>query len=61
MTESLRIEPYEIHVGDDVLDDLRDRIRRTRWPPETPAKPWQQGTDLTYLREVLAYWADGFD
>ena len=61
MTELLRIEPYEIHVGDDVLDDLRDRIRRTRWPPETPAKPWQQGTDLTYLREVLAYWADGFD
>ena len=61
MTEPLRIEPYEIQVGDDVLDDLRDRIRRTRLPPETPAKPWQQGTDLTYLRDVLAYWADRFD
>src|SRR5215470_10914198 len=61
MTEPLRIEPYEIQVGDDVLDDLRDRIRRTRLPPETPAKPWQQGTDLTYLRDVLSYWADDFD
>ncbi|HKE69961.1 MAG TPA: epoxide hydrolase [Nocardioidaceae bacterium] len=61
MTEPLRIEPYEIRVGDDVLDDLRDRIRRTRLPPETPAKPWQQGTDLTYLRDVLSYWADDFD
>jgi pimeloyl-ACP methyl ester carboxylesterase len=59
--DPLRIEPYEIRVGDEVLDDLTDRIRRTRWPPETPAKRWQQGTDLTYLRQMLAYWADGFD
>jgi len=61
MTEPLRIEPYELDVGDDVLDDLRDRIGRTRWPAESPAEPWKQGTDLTYLRDVLAYWADGFD
>jgi pimeloyl-ACP methyl ester carboxylesterase len=59
--DPLRIEPYEISVGDEALDDLRARIERTRWPPETPAKPWQQGTDLTFLRDVLTYWAGGFD
>src|SRR5262245_27632686 len=28
----VEIEPFEVLVGDDVLDDLRERIRRTRWP-----------------------------
>ncbi len=48
-------------VPDAVLDDLRQRIRRTRWPDPAPGEPWSQGTDLDYLRGFLAYWADGFD
>jgi pimeloyl-ACP methyl ester carboxylesterase len=44
-----------------VLDDLRERLGRTRWPPAAPGEPWGQGTDLAYLRELCAYWADGFD
>jgi pimeloyl-ACP methyl ester carboxylesterase len=54
-------EPFTIHVADDVLDDLRDRIRRTRWPDPAPGDAWEQGTDLAYLQDVLGYWADGFD
>jgi pimeloyl-ACP methyl ester carboxylesterase len=50
-----------IRVEEDVLSDLRSRIRRTRWPDQIPGVGWSQGTDLEYLREVLAYWADGFD
>lgn len=57
----LTVEPFEIHVDDDVLTDLRERIRRTRWPDPAPAEPWRQGTDLDYLRGLLDYWADGFD
>ncbi len=57
----MRIEPFEVAVSDAVLDDLRDRIRRTRWPDPAPGEPWSQGTDLAYLRALLAYWADGFD
>jgi pimeloyl-ACP methyl ester carboxylesterase len=57
----VNIEPFTIHVGDDVLDDLRDRIRRTRWPDPAPGAPWQLGTDLDYLQRMLAYWADDFD
>ena len=33
----------------------------TRWPDPAPGEPWSQGTDLDYLRDLLAYWADGFD
>jgi len=60
-TPSLRVEPFAIHVEDDLLADLRDRIRRTRWPDQVPAIAWEQGTDLDYLKRTLEYWADGFD
>ena len=58
---TFRAEPFRVGLSDDVLADLRSRIRRTRWPEAAPDAPWKQGTDLDYLRELLAYWADGFD
>jgi epoxide hydrolase len=61
MVGALAIEPFSIRVDEDVLTDLRARIRATRWPPPAPGESWGQGTDLDYLRGLLAYWADGFD
>jgi pimeloyl-ACP methyl ester carboxylesterase len=55
------VEPFVIDVDDGVLADLRERIRRTRWPGEVPGVGWDQGMPLAVLRELLAYWADGFD
>jgi pimeloyl-ACP methyl ester carboxylesterase len=55
------VEPFAIEVEDSVLADLRARIENTRWPPTAPGAPWGQGADLDYLRDLLAYWADGFD
>jgi pimeloyl-ACP methyl ester carboxylesterase len=60
-TAGFSARPFTVAVSDAVLDDLRSRIRNTRWPPDSPAAPWAQGMDLAYLRELLAYWADGFD
>jgi pimeloyl-ACP methyl ester carboxylesterase len=57
----LSVEPYEIRVADSVLDDLRRRLRATRWPEPAPGPPWSQGTDLDYLRDLTSYWADEFD
>jgi pimeloyl-ACP methyl ester carboxylesterase len=57
----VEVEPFAIAIDDQVLEDLRARIRTTRWPEPAPGEPWGQGTDLEYLQEVLAYWADGFD
>jgi pimeloyl-ACP methyl ester carboxylesterase len=55
------VVPYRLGIPDADLDDLRDRLRRTRWPdPETVAD-WSQGIALTFLRELCAYWADGYD
>ncbi len=49
-----RIEPFSIRVEDEVLSDLRARIHKTRWPDQAPDVVWEQGTDLAYLRQVLA-------
>jgi len=61
MASSLRVEPFTIRIADETLSDLRERIRKTRWPPPAPGAPWEQGTDLQYLRNLLEHWAGGFD
>ena len=55
------IEPFTIAVADEVLDDLRTRLRNTRWPEVEPVDDWTQGTPLSYLQELCAYWADDYD
>ena len=57
----MHIEPFTIRVPDEVLSDLRTRIRNTRWPDQAPGPVWAQGTDLEYLKRLLRYWAEGFD
>jgi Epoxide hydrolase N terminus len=54
-------EPMEISIDDATLDDLRDRLARTRWPDEVAGAGWEYGTNLDYLRELVAYWEDGFE
>ena len=53
--------PFELHVPDDVLRDLRERLARTRFPDEPPGEPWATGTSLGYMRDLVAYWRDRFD
>ncbi|HET9793016.1 MAG TPA: epoxide hydrolase [Thermoanaerobaculia bacterium] len=57
----MKITPFSIRIDEEVLSDLRSRIRNTRWPDPAPGAPWEQGTDLEYLKRLLGYWADGFD
>lgn len=55
------IQPFHRTVSDAELDDLRQRLARTRWPDQPAGAPWQYGTDLDYLRELLRYWHDDYD
>ena len=61
MKSPLHIAPFSIQIEEEILSDLRERILRTRWPDQAPGAAWDQGTDLNYLKQLLAYWADGFD
>ncbi len=55
------IRPFRVEVPEAVLVDLRERLARTRWPDQIPGHAWDYGTDVDYLRDLCAYWADGFD
>ncbi|WP_157419784.1 epoxide hydrolase family protein [Actinomadura kijaniata] len=55
------IQPYRVQIPQADLDDLHERLRRTRWVPELPGAGWERGVPTGYLRELAAYWADGFD
>jgi pimeloyl-ACP methyl ester carboxylesterase len=55
-------QPFTLHVPDEDLQDLRQRLAYTRWPDQPPhGEPWQYGTDLTYLQELTAYWKTSFN
>ncbi|AEV73710.1 putative hydrolase or acyltransferase of alpha/beta superfamily [Mycolicibacterium rhodesiae NBB3] len=55
------LRPFCIDVADDVLDDLRTRLSRTRWPEAECVQDWTQGIPLGYTRDLTAYWADVYD
>lgn len=52
---------FRVHVSDAVLADLRSRLRLSRFTTRSGPQPWQGGADPDYLRDLVAYWADGFD
>src|SRR6201986_5445504 len=54
-------EPFTAQAAPAALADLRARLRATRWPDAPQDAGWSMGTDLGYLRELVAYWADEFD
>jgi epoxide hydrolase len=58
---SPEISPFTIEVPQADIDDLRDRLRRTRWSGALPGEGWSRGVPVSYLKELAAYWADGFD
>ncbi|PWS50815.1 multidrug MFS transporter [Streptomyces sp. FT05W] len=56
-----RPEPFIQQAAPVVLEDLRTRLRATRWPDAPEDAGWSLGTDLDYLRELVDHWAESFD
>lgn len=56
-----RPEPFTARASSAALEDLRARLRATRWPDAPEDAGWGLGTDLGYLRELVDHWANGFD
>ncbi len=54
------VRPFRSAVPRADLDDLRNRLAATRWPDELPGVGWAYGVPLEYLRELVAYWQDGY-
>ena len=60
-TVTTEISPFRIDVPQADLDDLRDRLARTRWPDQLPGVGWDYGIPLEYVRELAWYWRDEYD
>ena len=54
-------QPFTLSVPDTAIADLRVRLALTRFPDQAPGEPWQFGTDVTWLRDLVRYWHDRFD
>ncbi|GAA1846628.1 epoxide hydrolase [Pseudonocardia ailaonensis] len=52
---------FRVDIPEAELDDLRDRLRRTRWPEPATVDGWTQGVPLDYARDLARYWADDYD
>jgi pimeloyl-ACP methyl ester carboxylesterase len=55
------IIPFRIEIPEADLDDLRQRLRRTRWPEPETVDDWSQGIPLDYTRQLCEYWLEQYD
>jgi pimeloyl-ACP methyl ester carboxylesterase len=55
------IRPFRIDVPEADLEDLRERLARTRWPDELPDVGWSYGVALDYMKEMAEYWRARYD
>lgn len=55
------IQAFTVSIPDAELDDLRQRLSRTRWPEPETCSGWDQGIPLGYTRELADYWANDYD
>lgn len=55
------ITQFRIAVADSELEDLKRRLRNTRWPERECVDDWSQGVPLAYVQEVCAYWLNQYD
>ncbi|BCB78099.1 epoxide hydrolase [Phytohabitans flavus] len=58
---SEEITAFRIDIPQEQLDDLRDRLARTRWPIALPGDDWDTGVPTAWLRELVDYWGSGYD
>jgi pimeloyl-ACP methyl ester carboxylesterase len=55
------VTPFPIAIPEARLTDLRERLRRTRWPERETVDDWSQGIPLAFVEELCTYWAQEYD
>ncbi|MEC0240573.1 epoxide hydrolase [Paenibacillus dokdonensis] len=55
------IRPFQIDIPQADLDDLKHRLSSTRWMDALPGAGWKYGASLDYVKELAAYWQQGYD
>src|SRR6267378_6150602 len=60
-TATKDVTPFEVHVPQAALDDLKLRLASTRWPERETVRDWSQGVPLQKAQALIAYWRDKYD
>src|SRR6478609_7809111 len=55
------IRPFRVEISQEQLDDLQERLARTRLPEPVPGDDWDYGTPNSYLRDAIERWRTDFD
>lgn len=55
------IEKFKVNIQQSELDELKERIKKVRWPDEIENSDWKYGTSLSYIKEIADYWLKEFD
>jgi len=53
--------PFNVSFPKKELDDLKTRLRSTRWPSEVEGTGWDHGAPLTWVRSLADTWSNEFD
>jgi pimeloyl-ACP methyl ester carboxylesterase len=59
--EDPSIRPFQVHISNAALTDLRKRVRATRWPDQETVSERSQGVQLKKLQELVEYWGKDYD
>jgi pimeloyl-ACP methyl ester carboxylesterase len=57
----MEVREFHPYIADDVLQDLNERLGKTRLPPDIGRGEWSHGTRYRYLAGLIDYWRDEFD
>src|SRR5215207_5100379 len=61
LTDAEEVRPFRIDVSDADIEDLRERLARTRWPDELPGVGWSYGVSLDFVKNMTELWRTSFD
>jgi microsomal epoxide hydrolase len=57
----MAVEKFHIQVEEKEFNNLRAKLGQVRWPDQMDGAEWEQGTELSYLQSLVAYWRDSFN
>ena len=55
------IRPFSPSISTEILEDLIQRLKKTRLPEAETVEDWSQGVPLSYQAELLNYWTNDYD
>src|SRR6195256_357431 len=55
------VRPFPVSISDSEIDDVKQRLARTRWPDPETVGDWSQGVRVENARSLVDYWERGYD